>query len=234
MVQRQRVGVARALAAEPKLLLMDEPFGALDPLTRAEMQDMLQALLKRLNKTVLLVTHDLDEALFLASHIVLMEAAGSLPIYRQTSFSNRKYRPCRITSGCAPRIRLRNTDQKAANGMTGFLAQHASEIAELTLEHLWLTGNAMLLAGAIGGTHRHLAHPPSALGETCAGVVNIIQTIPSLASLDFCCPFPGSASVPRALPLLPLTRLRSAAHRAQYLRRHRRRRPQRCSKWPRP
>ena len=72
--QRQRVGLARALAAEPKFLLMDEPFGALDPLTRAEMQDMLLALLKRLNKTVLLVTHDLDEALYLASHIVLMEA----------------------------------------------------------------------------------------------------------------------------------------------------------------
>jgi len=72
--QRQRVGLARALAAEPKFLLMDEPFGALDPLTRAEMQDMLRALLDRLHKTVLLVTHDLDEALYLASHIVLLEA----------------------------------------------------------------------------------------------------------------------------------------------------------------
>ncbi len=71
--QRQRVGLARALAAEPKLLLMDEPFGALDPLTRAEMQDMLLELLKRLHKTVLLVTHDLDEALYLASHLVLLE-----------------------------------------------------------------------------------------------------------------------------------------------------------------
>ncbi|HET6216746.1 MAG TPA: ATP-binding cassette domain-containing protein, partial [Acidobacteriaceae bacterium] len=71
--QRQRVGLGRALAAEPKLLLMDEPFGALDPLTRAEMQDMLRELLRRLNKTVLLVTHDLDEALYLASHIVLLE-----------------------------------------------------------------------------------------------------------------------------------------------------------------
>jgi osmoprotectant transport system ATP-binding protein len=71
--QRQRVGLARALAADPPILLMDEPFGALDPLTRAEMQDMLRDLLKRLKKTVLIVTHDLDEALYLASRIVLLE-----------------------------------------------------------------------------------------------------------------------------------------------------------------
>jgi osmoprotectant transport system ATP-binding protein len=71
--QRQRVGLARALAAEPNILLMDEPFGALDPLTRAEMQDMLRELLKRLRTTVLLVTHDLDEALYLAHRIVLLE-----------------------------------------------------------------------------------------------------------------------------------------------------------------
>jgi len=73
--QRQRVGLARALAADPKILLMDEPFGALDPLTRGEMQDMLRSLLAGLNKTVLLVTHDLDEALYLAHRIVLLARA---------------------------------------------------------------------------------------------------------------------------------------------------------------
>jgi osmoprotectant transport system ATP-binding protein len=72
--QRQRVSVARALAADPDILLMDEPFGALDPLTRAEMQDMLRTLLGRLRKTVLLVTHDLDEALYLADRILLIDA----------------------------------------------------------------------------------------------------------------------------------------------------------------
>jgi osmoprotectant transport system ATP-binding protein len=71
--QRQRVGLARALAADPAVLLMDEPFGALDPVTRAEMQDVLQELLSSLKKTVLLVTHDLNEAMFLASRIMLIE-----------------------------------------------------------------------------------------------------------------------------------------------------------------
>jgi len=70
--QRQRVGLSRALAAEPKILLMDEPFGALDPLTRTEMQDMLRELLARMHRTVLLVTHDLNEALYLGDRVVLL------------------------------------------------------------------------------------------------------------------------------------------------------------------
>jgi osmoprotectant transport system ATP-binding protein len=67
--QRQRVGVARALAADPPLLLLDEPFGALDPVTRVELQQQFLDLRVRLNKTALLVTHDVREALLLGTRI---------------------------------------------------------------------------------------------------------------------------------------------------------------------
>jgi osmoprotectant transport system ATP-binding protein len=72
--QRQRVGVARALASEPPLLLMDEPFGALDPLTRASLQREFKTLSANLGKTVIFVTHDVREALLLGSRIGLMRA----------------------------------------------------------------------------------------------------------------------------------------------------------------
>jgi osmoprotectant transport system ATP-binding protein len=72
--QRQRVGVARALAADPPILLMDEPFGALDPVTRAELQREFSALAHRLGKTIVFVTHDLREALLLASRVILLQA----------------------------------------------------------------------------------------------------------------------------------------------------------------
>jgi osmoprotectant transport system ATP-binding protein len=71
--QRQRIGVARALAADPPILLMDEPFGALDPVTRSELQREFSALTSRLGKTIVFVTHDLREALLLASRIVLLQ-----------------------------------------------------------------------------------------------------------------------------------------------------------------
>lgn len=69
---KQRVGIARALAMEPEILLMDEPFGALDALTRAHMQDSLMEIQNDLNNTVIMITHDVDEAVTLSDRIVMM------------------------------------------------------------------------------------------------------------------------------------------------------------------
>lgn len=79
--QQQRVGVARALAADPPVLLMDEPFGAVDPIVRSRLQDQLVDLQAELRKTIVLVTHDVDEAIKLGSHIALLNVGGVLEQY---------------------------------------------------------------------------------------------------------------------------------------------------------
>lgn len=78
--QQQRIGVLRALAAEPPLILMDEPFGALDPITRENLQDEMKKLQQKLRKTVLFVTHDMDEAIKLADRIVIMREGKAVQI----------------------------------------------------------------------------------------------------------------------------------------------------------
>jgi nitrate/nitrite transport system ATP-binding protein len=87
---KQRVGIARALAMEPKVLLLDEPFGALDALTRAHLQDSVMEIHAALGNTVLMITHDVDEAVLLSDRIVMMTngpAAGigeilPIPLHR--------------------------------------------------------------------------------------------------------------------------------------------------------
>jgi osmoprotectant transport system ATP-binding protein len=79
--QRQRVGVARALAADPPLMLMDEPFGAIDPITRARLQDEFLALQRRVRKTVVFVTHDIDEAIKMGDKIAILRQGGKLAQY---------------------------------------------------------------------------------------------------------------------------------------------------------
>ena len=79
--QRQRVGLARALAADPPVLLMDEPFGALDPITRARLQDEVKRLHREVAKTVIFVTHDIDEAIMMGDRIAILRPGGVLAQY---------------------------------------------------------------------------------------------------------------------------------------------------------
>lgn len=76
--QQQRVGVARALAADPNILLMDEPFGAVDPIVRRELQAELLRLQADLGKTILFITHDIDEAFLLGDHVVVLRESGRI------------------------------------------------------------------------------------------------------------------------------------------------------------
>ncbi len=76
--QQQRVGVARGLAADPNILLMDEPFGAVDPIVRDELQQELIRLQRELDKTVVFVTHDIDEAFLLGDQVVILEQGGQI------------------------------------------------------------------------------------------------------------------------------------------------------------
>jgi osmoprotectant transport system ATP-binding protein len=88
--QRQRVGIARALAADPPLLLMDEPFSALDALTRLQIQREFRALQNELGKTVVMVTHDVQEALFLATKVGLMSEGRLVELVDPAGFLNSK------------------------------------------------------------------------------------------------------------------------------------------------
>lgn len=98
--QRQRVGVARALAPNPRLLLMDEPFGAVDPVTRFELQNLLLQLCAKQECTMLFVTHDLVEALTVGTHIVLLDQ-GKVAWYGPASdFSNAQHPEARAFLAC--------------------------------------------------------------------------------------------------------------------------------------
>jgi osmoprotectant transport system ATP-binding protein len=110
--QRQRVGVARALAGEPELLIMDEPFGALDPLTRDALGNKVRELHERLGLTTVMVTHDMAEALLLADRVLVMDAG-------------------RIVADESPRALLGGAGGDVAQGLVAVPRQQAERLAAL-------------------------------------------------------------------------------------------------------
>lgn len=108
--QRQRVGVARALAADPPVLLMDEPFGALDPITRLEIQREFRRLQQELGKTVIFVTHDIQEAFVLASRIGLMDAGRLAVLGTPEEFMRSPEPEARAFMQCLPSLEAARKD----------------------------------------------------------------------------------------------------------------------------
>jgi osmoprotectant transport system ATP-binding protein len=101
--QRQRVGVARALAAKPAIMLMDEPFGALDPITRVSLQAQFQTIRKELNLTVVMVTHDVNEALLMSDRIAVMQHGSIVAAGTPTQLMNAPGHPYAEALLAAPR-----------------------------------------------------------------------------------------------------------------------------------
>lgn len=110
--QRQRVGVARALANEPELLLMDEPFGALDPITRDALGEKVRELHDKLDLTTIMVTHDMAEALLLADRVLVMDAG-------------------QIVADCTPAQLLAGKGGEVAQGLVAVPRQQAEKLAAM-------------------------------------------------------------------------------------------------------
>ena len=106
--QKQRVGIARALAADPPILLMDEPFGALDPITRLELQQQFRHLQAQLGKTVIFVTHDIQEAFFLATRIGLMSAGELVVLATPAELIESQHPEAKKFLACLDTLRITN------------------------------------------------------------------------------------------------------------------------------
>ena len=120
---QQRVAIARALSLEPRFLLLDEPFGMLDSITRCELQDLVLELWERERKTVLLVTHDIDEALFMSDRILLMTDGPAAKLGRDLKVTLDRPRS-RLAAARNPEyLRLRSE-------ILGFLEQHTKQFAD--------------------------------------------------------------------------------------------------------
>jgi osmoprotectant transport system ATP-binding protein len=160
--QQQRVGVARALAAEPLVLLMDEPFGALDPIIRAKAQDDLLDIQRRFGMTVLLVTHDMDEAFRLGTRVAVMSGGRLLQYDHPAVLLTRPADPfvSRMT-GLADRamrlLSLVTAGEAAQPGASdGPAVAPSASLREVLSELLWAGADSARVVGADGAVRGRL------------------------------------------------------------------------------
>ena len=154
--QQQRVGVARALAAEPSVLLMDEPFGALDPIIRAKAQEDLLDIQRRFGTTIVLVTHDMDEAFLLGDRVAVMSQGRVLQYDRPTALLTRPADPfvSRMTGLADRAMRLLSLttagEVASPGGSSGPKVSASASLREALSEMLWSGADSALVVDADG------------------------------------------------------------------------------------
>jgi osmoprotectant transport system ATP-binding protein len=160
--QQQRVGVARALAAGPAVLLMDEPFGALDPIIRSKAQEDLLDIQRRFGTTVVLVTHDMDEAFRLGTHVAVMSAGKLLQFDRPAALLTHPADPfvARMTGAADRAMKLLSltTAREAAlpGGCEGPTIAGTASLREVLSDLLWSGATAVAVVGEDGKPCGHL------------------------------------------------------------------------------
>jgi osmoprotectant transport system ATP-binding protein len=160
--QQQRVGVARALAAEPQLLLMDEPFGALDPIIRAKAQDDLLDIRRRFGTTIVLVTHDIDEAFRLGDHVAVMSCGRVLQYGPPAQLLTRPADPLvsRMTGLADRAMRLLSLSTAGEAALPGTVdgpeVPASASLRDVLSELMWRGVDAARVTDANGTTRGHL------------------------------------------------------------------------------
>ena len=187
--QRQRVGVARALAAKPRIVLMDEPFGALDPLTRDALGDDYRALHRKLGLTTVMITHDMTEAILLADRIAVMRGGKLLAQGTPAELSRQQRYLCRRTPAHAAAAGGAAERGAAAGwrGMSLFTdprwGEALTHLPDYLGNHVRVSVTALALGLAVSLPLAILARNRPVLRGALLGVASIVQTVPGLALL---------------------------------------------------
>ena len=187
--QRQRVGVARALAAKPRIVLMDEPFGALDPLTRDALGDDYRALHDKLGLTTVMITHDMTEAILLADRVAVMRGGKLLAQGTPCRTFEKRRRLCRRTPAHAAAAG-RTARRAAAAGWRGMSllsdprwSEALAHLPDYLGNHVRVSVTALALGLAVSLPLAISARNRPVLRGALLGLASIVQTVPGLALL---------------------------------------------------